>query len=177
MLARVVRDLSRTSRRPLRRCSRRSPRPAQSTPTRAATPVFLHVNREGRAVGTELRGTTHIQWRGMAAGSHKAAGYFAAGSERCSEIVLCESAIDAVSCHALRPAVRALSTAGTCSIRGWLPDLLASARTVWCGFDSDQPGEDAVRAMIARHPTITRLRPLSHDWNDDLKARRAALRT
>jgi len=58
--------------------------------------VFLHVNREGRAVGAELRGTTRIQWRGMAAGSRKARGYFAAGPERCTEIVLCESAIDAL---------------------------------------------------------------------------------
>ena len=55
--------------------------------------------------------------------------------------------------------------------------MLASARTVWCGFDSDQPGDDAARAMIARHPAIARLRPTHHDWNDDLKARRAAHRT
>jgi hypothetical protein len=133
--------------------------------------VFLHVNREGRAVGAELRGTTRIQWRGMAAGSRKAAGCFAAGPGARDEIVLCESAIDAISCHALRPAARAFSTAGTCSTRAWLPDILSSARTVWCGFDIDEPGEAAARAMIARHPTIRRLRSWGHDWNDDLKTR------
>jgi hypothetical protein len=138
--------------------------------------VFLHVNREGRAVGAELRGTTHVQWRGMAAGSRKAKGYFAAGPERCGEIVLCESAIDAVSCYALRPAARAISTAGTCSTRAWLPHALASARTVWCGYDADEPGDVAACAMIARHPTIRRLRPSGHDWNDDLQAPRSALR-
>jgi hypothetical protein len=144
---------------------------------RRGNAVFVHVDRAGRPAGAELRGTTGIQWRGMAAGSKKAAGSFAADtSSDYAETVLCESAIDAMSCHALRPAARAVSTAGTCSGRAWLADILAPGLPVWCGFDTDEPGETAARAMISRHPAIRRLRPSAHDWNDDLKARPRALR-
>jgi hypothetical protein len=137
--------------------------------------VFLHVDRDGRPVGAELRGTTHVQWRGMARGSRKAAGYFAVGPGEADEIVLCESAIDAISCSALRPGARAISAAGACPNPAWLGDVLAAGRRVLCGFDADDAGENAARIMIARHPPIVRLRPATHDWNDDLKARRAAL--
>jgi hypothetical protein len=137
--------------------------------------VFLHVDRDGRPVGAELRGTTHVQWRGMARGSRKAAGYFAAGPGDPEEIVLCESAIDAISCHALRPGACAISTAGACPNPAWLPDVLAAGRPVYCGFDTDDAGEHAARIMIARHPGIARLRPAAHDWNDDLTSHRAAL--
>lgn len=147
-----------------------------------ANAVFLHVDARGKPVGAELRGTTHIQWRGMARGSRKAAGHFAVGDTDARVIVLCESAIDAISCHALRPAARCISTAGTCPDRPWIAPLLASGARIHCGFDADDAGESFARAMIARHPTITRLRPAAlhttggqaHDWNDELKARRAA---
>jgi hypothetical protein len=138
-----------------------------------ANAVFLHLGPRGRPVGAELRGTTPVQWRGMAAGSRKAAGYFAAGPAGAGEIVLCESAIDAMSCSALRPGARAISTAGAHPDPAWLPRLLSAARPVYCGFDADEPGERAAAAMMARHPTIRRLRPEAHDWNDDLAARRA----
>ena len=137
--------------------------------------VFLHVDSDGRAVGAELRGTTHVQWRGMARGSRKAAGYFAVGPGDPDEIVLCESAIDAISCHALRATACAVSTAGACPNPAWLGDVLAAGRRVLCGFDADEAGERAARLMIARHPAIARLRPATHDWNDDLTFRRAAL--
>jgi hypothetical protein len=137
--------------------------------------VFLHVGRGGRPVGAELRGTTHVQWRGMARGSRKAAGYFAVGAGDADETVLCESAIDAISCSALRPSARAISTAGACPNPAWLGDVLASGGRVYCGFDTDDAGEHAARLMIARHPEIARLCPALHDWNDDLASRRAAL--
>jgi hypothetical protein len=137
--------------------------------------VFLHLDARGKPVGAELRGTTHVQWRGMARGSRKAAGYFAVGPADPHELVLCESAIDAISCSALRPTARALSTAGACPHPAWLNDTLAAGRPVYCGFDADEAGENAARLMIARHPEIARLRPATHDWNDDLASRRPAL--
>jgi hypothetical protein len=139
-----------------------------------ANAVFLHLDARGKPVGAELRGTTHVQWRGMARGSRKAAGYFAVGPADPDELVLCESAIDAISCSALRPTARALSTAGACPHPAWLGEVLATGRPVYCGFDADEAGEHAARLMIARHPAIARLRPATHDWNDDLTSRRAA---
>jgi hypothetical protein len=136
--------------------------------------VFLHLDGRGTPVGAELRGTTRVQWRGMARGSRKAAGYFAAGPADAPEIVVCESAIDAISCHALRAHARCISAAGACPDRLWLAPLVDSGVRVHCGFDADDAGDSFARAMIARHPTISRLRPAMHDWNDVLLGRRAS---
>ena len=133
--------------------------------------VFVHRDCAGRAVGAELRGTTRVQWRGMARGSRKAEGFFAVGSSAPDETVICESAIDAISCHALRPAALAVSTAGACPSPAWLPALLAGSAPVLCGFDSDEAGEELASIMIARHPDVRRLRPSGHDWNDQLRTR------
>jgi DNA primase len=67
----------------------------------------------------------------------------------------------------------AISTAGVCPSPAWLPDVLAEGRAVLCGFDADDPGDDAARVMTARHPAVGRLRPSGHDWNDQLRARSA----
>jgi hypothetical protein len=135
--------------------------------------VFLHLDPQGRPVGAELRGTTRVQWRGMARGSRKAAGCFAAGPVEAREIVICESAIDAISCRALRASARCISTAGACPDRPWLAPLVDSGTRVYCGFDADEAGDSFANTMIARHPAITRLRPAMHDWNDELCSRRA----
>jgi hypothetical protein len=52
-------------------------------------------------VGAELRGTTWRCWRGLAAGSQKDRGYFAIGKAGFQTTILCESAIDAISCFAI----------------------------------------------------------------------------
>jgi hypothetical protein len=139
-----------------------------------ANAVFLLRGRSGKAVGAELRGTGTIQWRGMAPGSRKAEGYFAAGPANAQRIILCESAIDALSAHALHPDAQAISTAGATPHPAWLPDHLATGIPVACGFDADPAGDQAAQAMIIRHPAITRLRPSLHDWNDVLRARHRA---
>jgi|PlaIllAssembly_1097288.scaffolds.fasta_scaffold741555_1 hypothetical protein len=84
--------------------------------------------------------------------------------------ILCESAIDALSCHALHPEARCLSTAGARPEPAWLADLLAQDGTLYCGFDLDATGEAMAQVMIARHPAIQRLRPSRKDWNDVLRA-------
>ena len=133
-----------------------------------ANAVFLHRDPRGASVGAELRGTTRMQWRGMARASRKAAGYFAAGSAKARELILCESAIDAISLHVMRPTARCISTAGACPDRPWIAPLLATGARVLCGFDADNAGDTFARAMIARYPAITRLRPAAHDWNEAL---------
>ena len=142
--------------------------------------VFLMVTgKPNRPVGAELRGTGSCTWRGLAPGSRRDAGYFWVGRVGAKHIVLCESAIDAVSCFQMNvqlPGVSTpgeyicISTAGVRSHAPWLPPLLARRYAVYCGFDIDEPGEVASRHMIIRHPTIQRLRPPHHDWNDALNA-------
>ena len=46
---------------------------------------------------------------------------------------------------------------------------MARGYHIHCGFDNDEPGEAASRLMINRHPSIKRLPPPAHDWNDALR--------
>lgn len=141
-----------------------------------ANAVFLLRGKESVPVGAELRGTTAYPWHGLAPGSQKDLGFFAVCAEpspitlsTSSPIILCESAIDAISCFALHPQCRCLSTAGARPNPLWLKPLLYQGYQIYCGFDADPAGDNMAATMIALHPAIKRLRPPAHDWNDVLK--------
>jgi len=138
-----------------------------------ANAVFLLLGTQNTPVGAELRGTTDRPWRGMAPGSQKDLGFFSIASadpHPSQPIILCESAIDAISCWALHPDHRCLSTAGARPHPQWLATLVGQGLQIYCGFDSDPTGDRAAHAMIALYPAIQRLRPPRHDWNDLLTA-------
>ena len=135
-----------------------------------ANAVFLLRGEHDLPVGAELRGTSGHCWRGLAPGSRKDLGYFSVPAQARPALILCESAIDALSCLALHPGRGCLSTAGARPHPRWLGPLLAQGRQIACGFDRDAAGEAMARAMIALYPAIERLRPEAHDWNDQLKA-------
>lgn len=144
-----------------------------------ANAVFLLLGKENIPVGAELRGTGPYPWRGMAPGSQKDQGFFSvsvsystAPTPSPEGIILCESAIDAISCRALHPQHHCLSTAGARPNPRWLLDLINSGPPVYCGFDTDSTGETTAQAMIALHPTVQRLRPARHDWNHMLRSLR-----
>ena len=140
---------------------------------RRGNAVFLMVaGKAQRPIGAELRGTGRRVWHGLAPGSRRDAGYFWIGLPGVRKLVLCESAIDALSCFQLHSDCFCLSTAGVRPDAPWLPPLIARGYDIHCGFDADPPGDAASRQMIARHPSITRLRPPAHDWNDVLVASR-----
>jgi hypothetical protein len=142
--------------------------------------VFLMVaGKRNRPIGAELRGTGNRVWRGLAPGARRNAGYFWIGYTGSKQIVLCESAIDAISCFQLHTQLHGaqlrgecicISTAGVRPDAPWLRPLLARGYEMHCGFDADETGETAGRQMITRHPSIQRLRPPMHDWNDTLTA-------
>ena len=77
-----------------------------------ANAVFLLLGKENQPVGAELRGTTQRPWHGLAPGSQKDLGCFALPAGPLAAIILAESAIDAISCFALYPQHRCISTAG-----------------------------------------------------------------
>ncbi len=133
--------------------------------------VFLLRGKQNQPVGAELRGTTPGPWRGMAPGSRKDFGFFSIPTAPLPQIILCESAIDALSCFALHPQHRCISTAGARPNPLWLPSLIAQGAQVYCGFDADPTGDTRAHARISLHPTVQRLRPNQHDWNDALQAR------
>lgn len=132
-----------------------------------ANAVFLMVaGKPNRPVGAELRGTGPRVWRGLASGTCKDHGYFWIGTRGSSKLVLCEAAIDAISCFQLLGDCICISTAGVRPNPAWLAPLLARGYEIHCGFDADEPGDTAAREMMARYPSIHRLRPPAHDWND-----------
>jgi hypothetical protein len=135
-----------------------------------ANAVFLLLGKGKTAVGAEIRGTTKRRWHALALGSRKDLGYFHVGSLKASRIVICESAIDAISYHALDSDSMALSTAGAHPNPPWLSSLIKKGPDLFCGFDADNTGDTLAQRMIALHPTIKRLRPTHHDWNDELKS-------
>jgi len=136
-----------------------------------ANAVFLLLGKKNTPVGAELRGTGPRSWRGMASGSRKDLGYFRSGLEPYTGIILCESAIDAISCRVLHPGLLCISTAGARPNPAWLPALRQLDLPLYCGFDADPAGDLMAQSMTALHPAIQRLRPPLHDWNDSLRAR------
>jgi hypothetical protein len=136
-----------------------------------ANAVFLLLDENTHPAGAELRGTTHRCWRGMAPGSQKDLGCFSIGPVSGSAIILCESAIDALSCRALHPHYRCLSTAGARPSPRWLSSIINQGCQIYCGFDADPTGDAMAQAMLQLHPSIQRLRPSKKDWNDLLKSR------
>src|SRR5262252_5630420 len=138
-----------------------------------ANAVFLLRDPDNQPVGAELRGTGPTSWRGMAPGSQKDLGYFSVQAPGATMVILCESAIDAISCLLLYRASLCLSTSGARPNPRWLPALLSQGLPVYCGFDSDATGDAMAAQMIALHPSLRRRRPSQHDWNDVLKSRSA----
>jgi len=132
--------------------------------------VFLLLGKEKAVVGAELRGTTHRKWHGMARGSRKDSGCFYVGNHAGRTAVLCESAIDAISCFALHPTFIAISTSGANPNPAWLPRLIKKGYEIFCGFDSDEIGDSCANKMILLYPAVKRMRPKNHDWNDTLRS-------
>jgi hypothetical protein len=135
---------------------------------RRANAVFLLRDQRNNPVGAELRGTTQRPWRGLAPGSRKDRGYFAVGPRAVTATILCESAIDAISCFAFYSHCRCISTSGARPDPGWLPALIEQGQPILCGFDADPTGDAMAQAMMDLYPCVQRLRPPFHDWNDAL---------
>jgi len=133
--------------------------------------VFLLLGKEKSIVGAELRGTGSKPWRGMAPGSRKDLGCFYVKNAGSKKKVLCESAIDAISCYCIHPDYRTLSTSGANPDPVWLKSLINRGYEIWCGFDGDETGDKMAEKMIKLYPTVKRLRPAKHDWNDLLKSK------
>jgi hypothetical protein len=139
--------------------------------------VFLLLGKENNPVGAELRGTTSARWRGMALGSQKDLGYFSVSAPGAKTVILCESAIDAISCFQLYPLCLCASTSGARPNPLWLQWLIRQDFEIYCGFDSDSTGDAMANKMLILHPGIKRLHPIQHDWNDVLKHRCSTLKT
>jgi hypothetical protein len=136
-----------------------------------ANAVFLLRGKGKIVVGAEIRGTTNKIWHALAPGSKKNSGFFYIKSDTSKQVVICESAIDALSYYSLNPDCIAISTAGAHPNPPWLSSLIKRGYKVFCGFDADKTGDLMAKQMTNLYPVIERLRPEKHDWNDVLKLR------
>ncbi len=136
-----------------------------------ANAVFPLLGKKKEIVGAELRGTRGTRWRGMAPGSQKNRGCFYILGPSPRKMVLCESAIDAASCFVLYPEFTAISTSGATSNPSWLRNFMRNGCQIHCGFDSDNAGNILAEKMIRLYPSIKRLLPPGHDWNQVLQNR------
>jgi hypothetical protein len=136
-----------------------------------ANAVFLLLGKEKTVVGAELRGTTTKRWRGMATGSRKDLGCFYIKRSHTNKMVLCESAIDALSCFALNRDFITLSTSGANPNPAWLTTFINKGFEIYCGFDADEIGDGLAEKMMRRYPSVKRLRPIKHDWNEILQSK------
>ena len=133
--------------------------------------VFLLLGKEKKVVGAELIGTLNIRWKGLAAGSNKNEGYFYVKGENSKNIVLCESAIDAISLMTLNSQLGVISTSGANPNPSWLLNLIQKDYKIYCGFDSDKTGYLMAAKLMEKYPKLKRLRPPKKDWNDYLKSK------
>ncbi len=133
--------------------------------------VFLLLGKEKRVVGAELRGTGTQKWRGMAPGSRKNRGCFFVKKLNSKNIVLCESAIDAISYFVLNPDCITVSTSGVNANPAWLQDIINKGYNVYCGFDADETGDYFAARMIRQYPLVKRIRPAFKDWNEVLQVK------
>jgi hypothetical protein len=133
--------------------------------------VFLLLGKEKRVVGAEIRGTNDNlrKWRGMAPGSKKNLGCFYIRARGANKVVVCESAIDAISYFVLHFDCMVVSTAGANPKPPWLSTLIDKGFEIFCAFDADRTGDTMAYKMITLYPVVKRLRPERHDWNQVLQ--------
>jgi len=136
-----------------------------------ANAVFLLLGKEKRVVGAELRGTSKKRWLAMAPGSRKDLGCFYVKGSNTKKMVLCESAIDALSCFTLNQDVISISTSGVTANPAWLTTFINKGFEIYCGFDADETGDAFADKITSLYPAVKRLRPIKHDWNDVLKSK------
>lgn len=143
---------------------------------RRANAVFISRDANNTPAGAELLGTNRNRpFRGMAPGSRKArGGFWIARRTPPRSALIVEGAVDALSAYQL-PCMQDtdifLSTAGLANtMPPWINAF--QLRQIACGYDADQPGEQAAKRMLQANPGIRRCRPHGEkDWNDLLKAR------
>lgn len=139
-----------------------------------ANAVFLLLGKGKKVVGAEIRGTNDNfrKWYALATGTKKRDGCFYIRDKGAKKVVLCESAIDAISYFVLHRKCLAISTSGANPNPYWITHFINQGFEIFCAFDSDETGERTANRMRALYPMIKRLRPEKHDWNDVLRSKK-----
>lgn len=118
--------------------------------------------------GVELKGTSSKKW-GRCYGKITKPFLIPA---RSAQLVVVESAIDALSFRQLFNGVAVASIAG--ATRYGLVNYLyeyaqKNKQTLVCGFDNDSAGDESAHGIRKKYNILQRVRPNLKDWNEDLK--------
>lgn len=135
--------------------------------------VFLRRSFQGEITGASLRGTigSNNDFKGLAYGTRRSQGFFYVESEQPGEVqqvVVVESAIDALSYQTLHPPerkTRYLSTDGA----GYVPVEQLRAVEVVIAFDNDAAGEAMAERLQLDLSQSDRHSPTEKDWNQELQ--------
>lgn len=130
----------------------------------------------GHVTGAELRGTGKTPYKGMAVGSRRGIGFFMVTHPTPIELVVVESALDALAYQALFTASAAtiISTAGVVSTCPALVNLAnhLGVTDIVIAYDSDVAGDKSAELLMASLKggclTVRRRVPCCKDWNDIL---------
>jgi hypothetical protein len=133
-----------------------------------ANAVFVLSGKNNIPQGAQIRATSNSKWLAMAPGSNKDLGYFYIKAKHTNNMVICESAIDAISYFQMNPHCLAVSTAGAIPNPKWLKYFVNSNFDISCGYDADYTGDTMAQKMIDIYPSIKRIRPEKKDWNQVL---------
>ena len=139
--------------------------------------VFLTMDGKGRPRGAELRGTGATHFHGHARGSTRAILWSFDTCEKPKRLVLCESAIDALSYYQITDC----NDARIASTGGAKPEVPSSVATsiraghwndVVVAYDNDLVGnrmsEAITEELHALGAQVTRHTPQAKDWNAEL---------
>lgn len=138
--------------------------------------VFLCHAPNGTVTGAELRGTGTTPYKGMAPGSRRGVGFFTLTRPAPTQLVVVESALDALAYQALFPSSAAtiVSTAGVLPGCPVLLDLASklAIEDIAIAYDNDTAGEAAsqqlMESLAGNGRTVRCRRPWLKDWNDIL---------
>ncbi|HEY9828803.1 MAG TPA: MobV family relaxase [Stenomitos sp.] len=136
--------------------------------------VFIRRSLAGETTGASLRGTVgkSNQFKGLAPGTRRSQGWFYDESNHAGpvqQVVLCESAIDAMSYKTLHPAHEKtlyLSTDGA----GYVPlEQLRAIPKIAIAFDNDPAGAEMAQRLKQDLPQAQIETPQQKDWNVELQ--------
>lgn len=137
--------------------------------------VFVCRAPDGLVSGAELRGTGKTSYKGLAKGSQRGVGFFTLTHPNPAELVVVESALDALAYQALhRSSATIVSTAGVMPACPVLLDLAhkLGVTDIVIAYDCDGAGDGAAERLMAslqgEDLTFRRRAPSCKDWNDIL---------
>ena len=144
--------------------------------------VFLARDAANRPRGAEIRGTGKEPFHGHAPGSSRKLPWMLSTTPGARRLVLCESAIDAMSYAELgENQARIVSTGGAKPV---VPEAVMRSieEGAWdevvIAYDNDPSGDAAALRIMEElrqaGVTVRRHTPVGKDWNNDLVATRAA---